>query len=97
MDQQLVDRIYESAFAPEGWPIVIEELSRLIEGQRGTLLILGRDQLRWVTVRGSEHFVETMIQEGRVQQGRFLQVVLGAAPSGLPERKRGVHSGGTRR
>jgi DNA-binding CsgD family transcriptional regulator len=83
MNEDLLDRIYECAFAPEGWPIVIEELSRLIEGERGTLLILGRDQLRWVTVRGGEQFVETMIREGRVQQGRFIEVVWGLRHPGF--------------
>jgi hypothetical protein len=39
MNAQLIDRIYESAFAPETWPGVIDDLGRLAEGTGGTLFI----------------------------------------------------------
>jgi hypothetical protein len=37
MDPELLDRIYESSFAPELWPGVLGELAQLIDAPQGAL------------------------------------------------------------
>jgi hypothetical protein len=38
MDEQLIDRIYECAFAPEFWPRILDELAKIADARGGTFL-----------------------------------------------------------
>ncbi len=37
MDQQLIDRIYECAFAPEFWPGMLDDLAQIADARGGHL------------------------------------------------------------
>lgn len=47
MDPNLIDRIYECAFAPELWPCVLDELARLSEARGAVLLTAKGEVSRW--------------------------------------------------
>ena len=47
MDQLLVDRIYECAFAPEGWPSVLEELAQIADARGGHFFTATTKVLNW--------------------------------------------------
>ena len=48
MDAKLIDKIYESCFAPETWPDVLDEIGR-IGGTAGASLFVSKDNvLHWV-------------------------------------------------
>ena len=48
MDAQLIDKIYESCFAPETWPDVLDEVGRIADTTGATLIVSKDDVLRWV-------------------------------------------------
>ena len=47
MDQSLIDRIYECAFAPDHWPSVFDELARLIDARGGFLFAANSRVINW--------------------------------------------------
>jgi len=47
MDEQLVDRIYESGFVPELWPAVLDELAQIAEARGGLLFAAKSKVLSW--------------------------------------------------
>ena len=47
MDQLLVDRIYESAFTPELWPGVLDDLARIADARGGHLFTATTKVLNW--------------------------------------------------
>ena len=73
MDNELIDRIHECAFAPESWPSVIGDLSRKVDAVGGALFIFGPERTCWTTTPGSEQLVGSMVDEGWMRRGKFLQ------------------------
>jgi hypothetical protein len=49
MDAQLIDKIYESCFAPEIWPDVLDELGRIADAPGASLFVSRGEVLNWVT------------------------------------------------
>jgi len=54
MEAQLIDRIYESAFIPELWPGVLDELSGVVNARGGALVIFAAQAgvLEWTATEG---------------------------------------------
>jgi DNA-binding CsgD family transcriptional regulator len=71
MDEQLIDRIYESCFAPETWPDVLDEIGR-IAGTTGASLFVSKDDvLHWVASPESRERAERFAKEGLLRRGQL--------------------------
>jgi DNA-binding CsgD family transcriptional regulator len=61
MDSDLVDRIYECAFAPEFWPGVLDELAKIADARGGFFFTANKQVLNWtasaILLGGGERFV----------------------------------------
>lgn len=83
MDHQLVDLIYESAFAPEQWSMVMERLAQLIEAPGGAMLIYDRGIVRWSASPRFEVATEVIAREGWFERGRFIARYLAGRHAGF--------------
>ena len=69
MNAQLIDRIYESCFAPETWPDVLDEIGR-IGGTTGASLIVSRNNvLHWVASPEPRERAKRIVKEGWLWRG----------------------------
>jgi DNA-binding CsgD family transcriptional regulator len=72
MEAQLIDRIYESCFAPETWPDVLDEMGR-IAGTSGASLIVSKDDvLHWVASPEPRARAERFVKEGWLWRGHVI-------------------------
>jgi len=73
MDAQLIDRIYESCFAPETWPDVLDEIGR-IGDTVGASLFVSKDDgvLHWVASPEPRERAETLVKGGLMWQGQIM-------------------------
>jgi len=72
MDSQLIDRIYESCFAPETWPDVLDEIGR-VGGTTGASLIVSKDNvLRWVASPEPHERAERFVKGGFLRRGQII-------------------------
>lgn len=62
MVQDLIDRIYECAFAPDLWPGVLDELSRLAEAEGGVLFASKERSPRWTASAALCEHVENFMR-----------------------------------
>jgi DNA-binding CsgD family transcriptional regulator len=84
MDPELVDLIYESSFVPERWPVVLRELTQIVDARRGALLISNRDGIRWTASPGSHEGAQRLVNEHWLERGgQFATRVLGARHAGF--------------
>ena len=62
MDQSLIDRIYECAFAPDLWPSVFDELARVADARGGFLFAANSKVVNWTAsaslCAGMQRFVK---------------------------------------
>jgi DNA-binding CsgD family transcriptional regulator len=72
MDAQLIDRIYESCFAPEVWPDVLEELGRIGGGPGASLFVSTGDVLHWVASPEPRERAERIVKEGWLWRGTII-------------------------
>jgi DNA-binding CsgD family transcriptional regulator len=72
MDAQLIDKIYESCFAPETWPDVLDEIGR-IAGTAGASLFVSKDDvLHWVASPEPRQRAERIVKEGWLWRGQIV-------------------------
>jgi hypothetical protein len=64
MDAQLIDRIYESCFAPEIWPDVLDEIRRTGDTTGASLIVSKDDVLHWVASPEPRERAEKLVKEG---------------------------------
>src|SRR5262249_24137397 len=64
MDAQLVDRIYESCFAPETWPDVLDEIGRIGDTAGASLIVSKDNVLHWVASPEPRERAEKFVKEG---------------------------------
>jgi DNA-binding CsgD family transcriptional regulator len=83
MDQDLVDRIYESSVVPELWPGVLDELANFVEGSGGSLYITKADVLCWTASPGARDRAEKGVQQGLFRRGQFVARIFGARHAGF--------------
>ena len=69
MDSQLVDRIYESCFAPETWPDVLDEIGRIGDAPGASLFISKDDVLHCVASPEPRQRAERIVKEGWLWRG----------------------------
>ena len=72
MDAQLIDKIYESCFAPETWPDVLDEVGRIADSTGATLIVSKDDVLRWVASPEPRERAEKFVKEGWLWRGQII-------------------------
>lgn len=71
MDAQLIDRIYESCFAPETWPDVLDEIGRIADTTGASLFVSKDDVSHWVASPESRERAERFVEEGLLRRGQL--------------------------
>jgi DNA-binding CsgD family transcriptional regulator len=64
MNAKLIDKIYESCFAPEIWPEVLEEMGRIAGGPGASLFVSRTDVLHWTASREPRTRAEQIAEGG---------------------------------
>jgi hypothetical protein len=72
MDTQLVDGIYESCFAPETWPDVLDEIGRIADTAGASLFVSKDDVLHWVASPEPRERAERFVNEGWLWRGQII-------------------------
>jgi DNA-binding CsgD family transcriptional regulator len=72
MDQELVDRIYESCLVPELWPGVLDELGRITEAPGGSLFITKAEVQYWTASPEIRERAGRMVNEGWFWRGQII-------------------------
>ena len=83
MDQDLVDRIYESSFVPELWPGVLDELGRFVEGNGGSLFITKAEVLYWTASPNDFDRSVRYVNEGWLRRGQLTARAIAARHAGF--------------
>jgi DNA-binding CsgD family transcriptional regulator len=72
MDVQLIDRIYESCFAPEIWPDVLDDLGRIADAPGASLFVSKNDVLHWAASPEPRQRAEKIVKEGWLWRGTII-------------------------
>jgi hypothetical protein len=72
MDSQLVDRIYESCFAPDVWPQVLDEIGRIADAPGASLFVSQGAALSWVSSLEPRQRAEKIATEGWLSRGTIV-------------------------
>jgi DNA-binding CsgD family transcriptional regulator len=83
MDQQLIDRIYECAFAAENWPSVLDSLADLADALGGYLVAAKTGAANWTAserIRGS---IERTVNERWLERGQRFRRAAAAQHNGF--------------
>jgi DNA-binding CsgD family transcriptional regulator len=72
MSAQLIDKIYESCFAPETWPDVLDEIGQIADTTGATLIVSKDDVLRWVASPEPRERAEKFVKEGWLWRGQII-------------------------
>ena len=83
MDEQLIDRIYESALLPELWPGVLDDLARFSEGVGGSLFITRADVQYWTASPAVRDRAAQFVKQGLYWSGQFVTRALNARYAGF--------------
>jgi DNA-binding CsgD family transcriptional regulator len=83
MTDDLIDRIYESAFMPEQWPGVLEDLSRISDAAGGSLYISGSDFSLFTASPSARERAEQAVMGGLAHQGLALPRLLASPHAGF--------------
>lgn len=68
----LIDRIYESCFAPETWPDVLEEIGRIADAPGASLFVSKEDVLHWVASPEPRERASKIVREGWLWRGTII-------------------------
>ena len=69
MDARLIDRIYESCFAPETWPDVLDEIGRIADTAGASLFVSKDHVLHCVASPEPRERAERIVKEGWLWRG----------------------------
>ena len=85
MNHDLVDRIYECAFAPQLWPGVLDELAQIADGRGGAFVIANANVgvVGWAASKGIYADAATYVSEGWIMRGSRLKRLFGARHAGF--------------
>jgi hypothetical protein len=72
MDSPLIDRIYESCFAPEIWPDVLDELGQIAGAPGASLFVSKGDALHCVASPEPRQRAERIVKEGWLWRGTIV-------------------------
>ena len=83
MDEQLVDRIYESALVPELWPKVLDDLTKVADGVGAILVVRQGGSQSWVSSSGATDRSAQMINEGWLDRSKLIPLGLASPHAGF--------------
>jgi hypothetical protein len=85
MDNQLIDRIYECAFVPEFWPVVLHKIARVADARGGLIFAANTEigVLRWMASKGLEQELARYVSEGWLERDRRRDRVIGKSHAGF--------------
>ncbi len=85
MDSSLVDRIYESAFAPESWPIVLRGLGGIVDTRSAWNFVISDGKIRkWAASTARvEAALAPLFLSGFLARTERMKRLLNARPSGF--------------
>jgi DNA-binding CsgD family transcriptional regulator len=83
MDQGIVDRIYECAFAPELWPGVLDDVSLIAGARGGSLLIASTAVVNWTASASMTEIWDVLLQKGLMGCGDRFRRLTSLAHSGF--------------
>ncbi len=83
MDQQFIDKIYESSFVPEIWPGVLDELGRIADTPGGSLFIAKTEVQYWTASSGIRDRVGRLVNEGWIWRGQIATRAFAARHAGF--------------
>jgi len=72
MDSHLIDRIYESCFAPETWPDVLDEIGRIADTAGASLIVSKDNVLHWVASPEPRDRAERFVKGGFFKRGQIM-------------------------
>src|SRR5271166_2585757 len=72
MDPQLVDKIYESCFAPQIWPEVLDEIGRIADVPGASLFVSKGEVVHCVASPEPRDRAEKMVKEGWLWRGTVM-------------------------
>lgn len=68
MDEELVDRIYESSFVPELWPAVLDELALIAEARGGLFFATNAKVINWTASANLREDFGTYVIDGWIMR-----------------------------
>jgi DNA-binding CsgD family transcriptional regulator len=83
MDPEFVDRIYESAFVPELWPGVLDELAQIAEASGGALWITHNNVKYWTASSSLQERAKQFVEGNFFQRGTSFSRLFGARHAGF--------------
>ncbi|WP_158817817.1 helix-turn-helix transcriptional regulator [Methylocapsa sp. S129] len=83
MNEQLVDRIYESSFVPELWPGVLDELAEIANARGGVLFAANTEVLRWTASASLREEMARYVSDGWLMRGQRRGRLFGARHAGF--------------
>lgn len=83
MEQGLIDRIYESAFTPDTWPIVLDEISSIAGARGGSLFTASDSVLKWTSSDSMVEVWDAMQARGLMACGDRFRRLLELRHSGF--------------
>jgi DNA-binding CsgD family transcriptional regulator len=83
LDEQLVDRIYESALVPELWSNVLDDLTKMADGVGAVLIVRQGESQSWVSSSGAAARSAQMINEGWLDRSRLIPLGLANSHAGF--------------
>jgi DNA-binding CsgD family transcriptional regulator len=85
VEQNLLDRIYECAFAPEFWPIALHELALVAEARGGLLFAANAEVgvLRWMASQNLQQELARYVSDGWLDRDRRRDRVIGLSHAGF--------------
>jgi DNA-binding CsgD family transcriptional regulator/PAS domain-containing protein len=83
MDQDLIDRIYECAFAPDTWPRVLDEISGIAGARGGSLLTANDSELNWTASESLAEVWDALQARGLMACGDRFRRLVGVSHSGF--------------
>jgi hypothetical protein len=83
MDQDLIDRIYECAFAPDTWPRVLDEISGIAGARGGSLLTANDSVLNWTASESLAEVWDALQARGLMACGDRFRRLVGVSHSGF--------------
>ncbi|NJM43278.1 MAG: helix-turn-helix transcriptional regulator [Brachymonas sp.] len=86
LQNDLIDRIYECSFVPEGWPAVLDELASLVQARGGQLFAVRDKVMNWTTSASLTEVFHQYVSQGYFARcGRKVCLFSNHQPSFLAE------------
>src|SRR5215472_15302721 len=82
MNSELIDKIYESCFAPQVWPEVLDEVGRIGDAPGASLFFSRGGDQRCVTSAEPRERAERIVREGWLARGAIIPRLLAQRHAG---------------